>query len=70
MTDTREEKYITLTVPHELRPGDRYDQPHWNDTERWLVIEVDGQRLTVVRWSYWYDRFKPRLYRLLHPGMW
>lgn len=62
----RVEHTINLTVPHMLRPGDRYDQPHFNDTERWLVTEVHGQRLTVVRWSWWQDWATPRIWRILH----
>jgi hypothetical protein len=65
----RRERDLTLTVPPPP-PGSRLDLPHWDWTEHLLVLEVHGQRVRVCRWSWWRDRFTPRLYRLLHPELW
>ena len=42
---------INLIVPHSLQPGSRYLEPHFppHRDDDWLVIAVDGQRLTVVK---------------------
>jgi tRNA G37 N-methylase TrmD len=62
----RPEQVINLTVPHELVPGDHFVMPRWKWDEHYLVTEVDGQRLTVVRYSWWHDRAYVWIWRHTH----